>query len=506
MSDDFENIVQWDVHTDAITPQLEVKDPLSQFSEETLLSPSLPHNDTNNINVTLTESPTSSHFPKSPLTSHSKAQLPNNNQNGHTFMHNQSDNMPELSTMTIVIDDPKKHQDPTAGTYVTYLITTTTTLETFRNNGQPCSVRRRFQDFVWLHNTLTMEYPACIVPPLPDKHRLEYIKGDRFSLEFITKRKLSLQWFMNRISRHPILQCSQSTRIFLESNDFRNDKRAQSTYVPPTTSLINSIGDTLVNAFVKLKKPDEKFEEMKDIVNRLEDNLNIIERLYLRINKRQRDLQRDYTSFANSIQGLSALETSIRNSLHQFAETCKAYSKVMKEMSEKEELLFLNEIHELIAYCHAAKDVLKARDQKQLDFEELSRYLDQAVLEKERTLHPRFSDRGNITEYVADKINEVRGISMQQAKREKLARLERKIDELQNEVLRTSDESAEFSSQVVEEFSLFQKTKLLELKQGLLAYADCHIDFFQKGMDIWEKILPVLESIDSEKGDGEVTM
>lgn len=67
------------------------------------------------------------------------------------------------------------------------------------------------------------------------------------------------------------------------------------------------------------------------------------------------DLQRDYTSFANSIQGLSALETSIRNSLHQFAETCKAYSKVMKEMSEKEELLFLNEIHELIAYCHAAK-------------------------------------------------------------------------------------------------------------------------------------------------------
>ncbi|CEG75594.1 hypothetical protein RMATCC62417_10609 [Rhizopus microsporus] len=235
---------------------------------------------------------------------------------------------------------------------------------------------------------------------------------------------------MNRISRHPILQCSQSTRIFLESNDFRNDKRAQSTYVPPTTSLINSIGDTLVNAFVKLKKPDEKFEEMKDTVNRLEDNLNIIERLYLRINKRQRDLQRDYTSFANSIQGLSALETNIRNSLHQFAETCKAYSKVMKEMSEKEELLFLNEIHELIAYCHAAKDVLKARDQKQLDFEELSRYLDQAVLEKERTLHPRFSDRGNITEYVADKINEVRGISMQQAKREKLARLERKIDEV----------------------------------------------------------------------------
>lgn len=42
-----------------------------------------------------------------------------------------------------------------------------------------------------------------------------------------------------------------------------------------------------MNAFVKIKKPDEKFEEMKELVGKLEDNLNIVERLYMRINKRQ---------------------------------------------------------------------------------------------------------------------------------------------------------------------------------------------------------------------------
>lgn len=69
-------------------------------------------------------------------------------------------------------------------------------------------MRRRYQDFVWLHTTLSLEYPACIVPPLPEKHRLgniiasfnlglalislfsEYIKGDRFSTEFIQRRQL----------------------------------------------------------------------------------------------------------------------------------------------------------------------------------------------------------------------------------------------------------------------------------------------------------------------------
>lgn len=33
-------------------------------------------------------------------------------------------------------------------------------------------VRRRFRDFVWLHNALSVEFPACIIPPLPEKHRM----------------------------------------------------------------------------------------------------------------------------------------------------------------------------------------------------------------------------------------------------------------------------------------------------------------------------------------------
>lgn len=67
------------------------------------------------------------------------------------------------------------------------------------------------------------------------------MKGDRFNPMFIEQRRLgyenicvcidssylifffycnSLQWFMDRIARHPLLQASQYTRIFLESTDF----------------------------------------------------------------------------------------------------------------------------------------------------------------------------------------------------------------------------------------------------------------------------------------------
>jgi sorting nexin-4 len=52
--------------------------------------------------------------------------------------------------------------------------------------------------------------------------------------------------------------------------------------------------------------------------------------------------------------------------------------------------------------------------------------------------------------------------------------------QLQEEVTRANDDSNGFSNQVIKEFEVFQKTKTLELKQGLLAYADCHIEFYQK--------------------------
>jgi hypothetical protein len=34
------------------------------------------------------------------------------------------------------------------------------------------SSRRRFQDFVFLRDHLSKDFPACVVPALPDKHRL----------------------------------------------------------------------------------------------------------------------------------------------------------------------------------------------------------------------------------------------------------------------------------------------------------------------------------------------
>lgn len=50
--------------------------------------------------------------------------------------------------------------------------------------------------------------------------------------------------------------------------------------------MIDTIGDSLLNAFTKIKKRDERFVGMKERVDRLEENLGLVEKTQLRANKR----------------------------------------------------------------------------------------------------------------------------------------------------------------------------------------------------------------------------
>ncbi|SAM03824.1 hypothetical protein [Absidia glauca] len=413
--------------------------------------------------------------------------------------------------MTIWVEDPQKYDT----NFIAYLVTTRTSVETF-GSSQPKPVRRRFQDFTWLYHSLCLEFPACIIPRLPEKHRLKYIKGDRFDKDFIERRRLGLQWFLNRIARHPLLQQSQSTRIFLESGDFKNDSQMQSKRIPSPGSVFSVFGDTFLKS-AKVKKPDDRFVSMKESVEKLQDNLDVVERLYSRIGKRQQGkigLEQDYLDFSNSIRGLSVLEPKVERKLRQFAETMETYAGCIADLTKNEDITYLNKIHELISYCQATKvidtfkepmtDQLQERDQKQVDFEELSTYLQRLGLERERLLHPgQHSGHGgpSLTDFMADKMGEFKGNNLTQTRRERLTRLHFKLEELEQDVSLANDANHTFSSQMIKEYSTFQQTRMVELKQGLAAYADCRVDFYQKGMDLWTSVLPVLSSMNIEQVD-----
>lgn len=50
--------------------------------------------------------------------------------------------------------------------------------------------------------------------------------------------------------------------------------------------MMDTLGDSLLNAFAKIRKPDPHFVEMKDRVDRLEENFVVLEKTLSRTNKR----------------------------------------------------------------------------------------------------------------------------------------------------------------------------------------------------------------------------
>ena len=151
----------------------------------------------------------------------------------------------ESSTPNITVSDPIKHGEGTQA-FVSFLVTS------------DVQVRRRFQDFISLHQLMTEEYPQLIIPPLPNKHRMEYVVGDRFGEEFLLKRQQGLQIFMDRIARHPVLKSSNCLEKFLKVDQMAH------VIVPKKETVLDNLGDYVLNALSKIKNPDMRFVEVKE--------------------------------------------------------------------------------------------------------------------------------------------------------------------------------------------------------------------------------------------------
>lgn len=121
----------------------------------------------------------------------------------------------------ITVGEPKKHGDG-VGSYVVYKVSTRTNLPFFR---RPSSVvYRRFSDFRGLRDKLAEKHLNCgrIVPPAPKKDAVGTAKvkmskdEDLGHDEFIEKRRLALERFLNRTASHPTLIADPDFREFLE--------------------------------------------------------------------------------------------------------------------------------------------------------------------------------------------------------------------------------------------------------------------------------------------------
>ena len=135
------------------------------------------------------------------------------------FECKQLENTPLSSTKNpvITISSPEKKEGSFfIKSYISYLVTT---------SEINLNVKRRYSDFVWLHQALLDLYPYLFIPPIPKKK----IGTDNFSDVFITKRMRYLEKFMNWILDNPVLKNSQLIYDFIsiENDDELSKKKIE---------------------------------------------------------------------------------------------------------------------------------------------------------------------------------------------------------------------------------------------------------------------------------------
>ncbi|KAI0794061.1 Vps5 C terminal like-domain-containing protein [Fomes fomentarius] len=199
----------------------------------------------------------------------------------------------------ITVDDPQRVGDPIRA-YTMYTVHTKTTSPMYKKST--FSVLRRYSDFLWLYETLSLNNPGVVVPPVPDKNPF-----GRFDEDFVQQRRLALEKCIQKIAGHPVLQKDTDLKLFLESDTFSLDiKHRKAEIAQEKGGLMATIGQTIAGP--RFYETDEWFDRQKSYLDSLETQLRGLVKSIDVVAKQRADIAAAAGEFAQTIADLAACD------------------------------------------------------------------------------------------------------------------------------------------------------------------------------------------------------
>ena len=347
---------------------------------------------------------------------------------------------------------------------------------------------------------------------------MEYVRGDRFGPDFTQRRAHSLHRFLKRLTLHPVLRRSALLAIFLESADWnahmrlwpggasaRNSSGGSADGGSGGNSVFDNFADTFINAFHKVHKADRRFVEVRERCDKLDEDLGHVEKVVARVARRQADLEADGADLAAQFLKLAALEPGVEHAAHAFARGAGDVTQGLGALKEHTDRDYLGSLRDMGAYVGSVRALLKTREQKQLDFEGLSEYRAKAAQDRDSLASQAASGGGggliggptsaltSPTGFLRSKLEDARGVDPEQARRDRVRRLELQIERLTHEVESARRTSELFDDEVVREVADFERIRAAEFRDTLGALAGKHVEFYEGVLETWEGYVREME-------------
>lgn len=256
--------------------------------------------------------------------------------------------------------------------------------------------------------------------------------------------------------------------------------------------VFEGLTDTFLNAFSKVHKPDPHFIEVREHADKLDEDLGHVEKIIARVVRREADLEVDYADLAAQFKKLEVIEPHVADAIHAFAVGVEDTGSGLRKLKEHTDQDYLGSLKDMEAYIIALKQLLKAREQKQLDFEWLTANLNKAGHDRD-TLASNVFSGGGASAFLQRKIEDVRGVDHEQARRDKQRKLELRIDELTKGVEEAKKETEAFDEAARREVAGFERIKTVEFRDTLGDLAQANVDFYRSMVDTWEGMLKHVE-------------
>lgn len=297
----------------------------------------------------------------------------------------------------MTVGDPTRVGDPVRG-YTVYTVRTRTTSPHYRKSD--FSVLRRFSDFLWLFESLAMNNPGVIVPPVPDKQPF-----GRFQDQFIETRRNALARCLHKITSHPILQLDPDLRLFLESDSFALEAKHRRAEVPPEKSGLLSTWTG-----PKYIEQDEWFDSRKSYLDALEAQLRGLSKSIESASKARLELGTSFSDLAESVTALaeSDLGSAMCAALARLADLNRREKEVNEDQAKSDVMHLLNLSDEYVRFIASVRLAFAGR---------VKAYHHWQAMEKEvvrlRTNREKLRQQGKLGDRVQStlaEINEVSGV------------------------------------------------------------------------------------------------
>lgn len=338
-----------------------------------------------------------------------------------------------------------------------------------------CTLWRRYSDFETLRNYLEIAYPFVIIPPLPEKKVMfawQNLAVDKFDPDFIDRRRAGLENFLLRVASHKVLAFDAVFIGFLQQEDGWKESVATASYISKADAKLKSLSASLM-----LKRPDKRFEEIKNYSGELHGNISNLLKIRARLADRLYGIHKFHANYGRVFSEWSTLEKQMGDALQKAGHFMDAYAAAIDLMLEEEEQ-FSDQMKEYLFYADALRMVCKKQELLQYDIERAEENLAAKTQQRDNLMRGKTSFVSRwLTNVDTDEVREL-----------KLQQLDDQIREAESQFSYATSESEKFAEKAIVSVNAFHNQKVKDLKETLISYAIMQIKQCKKGLSIWSNI------------------